>query len=87
MDPHPEKVFTLCLIVVVAGPIGALFAERHELGETVVPAGVVPDLPGGFPSPGHLGKAGVVRGVQGFCGGFAAAEGDPPRHGPFVPVG
>jgi hypothetical protein len=57
VDPHPEGVFPFRGVVVVAGPLVAFGAEVRELGETVMPPGLVRCCPGVPGPPGDRREA------------------------------
>jgi hypothetical protein len=86
VDPHPEGVFPLRGIVVVAGPVVAFGAEFRQLGETVLPPGLVRRGPGVPGPPGDRREAVPVGRRQGAVGCFAPAFREPPGHRPFLLV-
>ena len=52
VDPHPEGVLSFRGIVAVAGPVVALGTEVRQLGEAVMPPGIIRGCPGVSFPPG-----------------------------------
>jgi hypothetical protein len=81
MDPHAESVFPLRIALLVSGPIVAVLAEIHELGQPSVPPGFLGRCPGApGPSGDSSGKALSVGCVKGALGRLAPTIRQPPGH-------
>ena len=81
VDPHPEGVFPLRVGRPVPRPVVAFGPERHELGEALMPAGLIRGLPCGCRPTPVPGRGRRCRRGAGCCrllragGGRASARG------------